>query len=145
MQHGGQRPSPRLSRQHLRRRARALTHRRPRPDIARDALRYEAGRHSCGPERRHTRDDMVPGDRGLGGLAQADDEGRADARWRAEWGTPPPYLGTQAGLTRESITCSMSTWCYCVPEERDFWGGTMADRREDGWFAVLHGEILCRV
>ncbi|OCH87948.1 S-adenosyl-L-methionine-dependent methyltransferase [Obba rivulosa] len=83
----------------------------------------------------------------------------------------------QAGLTRESITCSASTWCYSTPEEREYWGGTMADRmlgsfkhtavpggfatedelkaiadgwrewitKEDGWFAVLHGEIVCRV
>lgn len=73
---------------------------------------------------------------------------------------------------------SASVWCFATPKERDWWGGTQADRilqsavaeqavsqglanhddlrgmaaawREwantsTAWFAVLHGEALCRV
>jgi SAM-dependent methyltransferase len=74
------------------------------------------------------------------------------------------------------VRCSASAWCYATPEQRDWWGGTWAERvvssrlaeqalerglateaelrdiasafrewaaADDGWFAILHGEILC--
>jgi hypothetical protein len=74
------------------------------------------------------------------------------------------------------VRCSASAWCYATPEQREWWGGTWAERvvssrlaqqalerdlateaeldeiasafrawaaADDGWFAVLHGEILC--
>ena len=82
----------------------------------------------------------------------------------------------QAGFSQ--ITGSASTWCYATAEDREWWGGTWAERivqsaiagqaveggyatrddlmriargwrdwaaAEDGWFALLHGEIVCRV
>ncbi|HET9256974.1 MAG TPA: methyltransferase domain-containing protein [Pseudonocardiaceae bacterium] len=71
-----------------------------------------------------------------------------------------------AGFT--AIASSASAWCFATPEERAWWGGLWADRitssalathddlaemaagfrqwaaRDDGWFAILHGEVLCR-
>ena len=74
------------------------------------------------------------------------------------------------------VQCSASAWCFATPEEREWWGGTWAERvvssriaeqavernlatkaelheiasafrewaaADDGWFAILHGEILC--
>jgi ubiquinone/menaquinone biosynthesis C-methylase UbiE len=74
------------------------------------------------------------------------------------------------------VRCSASAWCYATPEQREWWGGTWAERvvssrlaqqaverelateaelhdiasafrewaaADDGWFAVLHSEILC--
>jgi SAM-dependent methyltransferase len=82
----------------------------------------------------------------------------------------------QAGLT--DLTLSTSTWTYTAPDEREWWGGTWADRtlksdyaqsatshghatrrdleaiaagwrswvaHQDGWFCVVHGEVLARV
>jgi ubiquinone/menaquinone biosynthesis C-methylase UbiE len=75
------------------------------------------------------------------------------------------------------ISASSSTWSMSTPEDREWWGGTWAERTvnsdtarqaiasgaateedlrriargwrdwiasEDGWFSVVHGEILCR-
>jgi SAM-dependent methyltransferase len=75
-----------------------------------------------------------------------------------------------------AVRCSASAWCYSTPDEREWWGGTWAERvvasrfaeqavdrglasprdldeiaagfrtwaaHPDGWFAILHGEILC--
>jgi SAM-dependent methyltransferase len=76
-----------------------------------------------------------------------------------------------AGFTE--VAATSSTWCFATPEDRDWWGGLWADRmtksaiadqaralgedvdaiakawrdwaaEEDGWFSVLHGEILAR-
>lgn len=74
------------------------------------------------------------------------------------------------------VRCSASAWCFATPEEREWWGGTWAERvvssriaeqalerslateaelheiasafrewaaDDDGWFAILHGEIVC--
>ncbi|WP_072688148.1 class I SAM-dependent methyltransferase [Rhodococcus marinonascens] len=82
----------------------------------------------------------------------------------------------EAGL--EEFMTTASTWCFSSDEDREWWGGSWADRvlhsnyadraielglatpedlehiaagwhswvREcDGWFALLHSEILCRV
>jgi ubiquinone/menaquinone biosynthesis C-methylase UbiE len=82
----------------------------------------------------------------------------------------------QAGFT--DVICSASVWCFATTADREYWGGTWADRTTqsaiaeqavsygyatrddlariadgwrawahapDGWFAVLHSEILCRV
>ena len=76
------------------------------------------------------------------------------------------------------VVPSASAWCFATAEDRQWWGGTQADRivssriageavdrglcraedlaemaagwrawaaSQDGWFAVLHGELLCRV
>ncbi|KAJ7146361.1 S-adenosyl-L-methionine-dependent methyltransferase [Mycena epipterygia] len=84
----------------------------------------------------------------------------------------------QAGLPRDRITASASTWCFSTPEEVAWWSSTWADRvlssefasvvlergfatqealdsmsqawktwgsQPDAWFALLHGEILCKV
>ncbi|KAJ7075347.1 methyltransferase type 11 [Mycena belliarum] len=84
----------------------------------------------------------------------------------------------EAGLAREQITASASTWCYSTPEEVAWWSSTWSQRvlssefasgalqhgfvtqealdgmsqgwkawgsQPDAWFAVLHGEILCKV
>jgi SAM-dependent methyltransferase len=81
----------------------------------------------------------------------------------------------QAGL--EVVAASASVWCFANPQDRQWWGGSWADRvvesdfarqardrgladlgalqrlrrgwldwasREDGWFLVPHGELLCR-
>lgn len=74
-----------------------------------------------------------------------------------------------AGFT--DVTATSSTWCFATAEERAWWGEMWAERvvssaiaeqiGEDatrlaegwrawahagnGWFSVLHGEILCRV
>jgi ubiquinone/menaquinone biosynthesis C-methylase UbiE len=81
----------------------------------------------------------------------------------------------QAGF--ENIDCSASAWCFATEADRDWWGGTWAQRvvtsafarqavdkglatpeelaemsrawrdwaaSPDGWFAVLHGQVLCR-
>jgi len=37
-----------------------------------------------------------------------------------------------AGVRRDQITASAGTWCYSTPEERQLWGGTMADRCVNG-------------
>lgn len=76
-----------------------------------------------------------------------------------------------AGFT--DVVAGSSTWCFATPEDRAWWGGLWADRmtksaiagqaralgadveaiakawrdwaqEEDGWFSVLHGEILAR-
>ncbi|KAJ7919358.1 methyltransferase type 11 [Mycena leptocephala] len=82
-----------------------------------------------------------------------------------------------AGIPRNQITASASTWCYSTPEEVAWWSSSWADRvlsstfasgalergfvtqenlnemsqawrtwgeQPDAWFALLHGEILCR-
>jgi SAM-dependent methyltransferase len=87
-------------------------------------------------------------------------------------------LALQAGLARDQITASASTWCFSTPEDVAWWSSTWAERvlssqvgrgtsergfatqedrestsrawktwgsQPDAWFAVLHGEILCRV
>ncbi|KAJ6601182.1 UbiE family methyltransferase [Mycena vulgaris] len=84
----------------------------------------------------------------------------------------------QAGVLRERITASASSWCYSMPEEVAWWSSSWAERvlssefassavergfatqqdmddmsqawktwgsQPDAWFALLHGEILCRV
>jgi SAM-dependent methyltransferase len=81
-----------------------------------------------------------------------------------------------AGL--DDVVTTASTWCFSSDEDRQWWGGSWADRvlhsnyadravelglatpddlarlsegwrtwsaEDDGWFALLHGEILCRV
>ncbi|GJE84769.1 UbiE family methyltransferase [Phanerochaete sordida] len=82
-----------------------------------------------------------------------------------------------AGFDAARISCSAATWCFSTPEEREWWGGRMAERiatagftkgavelgasaedlerlsqawrtwiqEEDGWFVLLHGEIICQV
>ncbi|KAJ5594675.1 uncharacterized protein N7459_000883 [Penicillium hispanicum] len=82
----------------------------------------------------------------------------------------------EAGFDRAKIVKSAGSWCFASPEERRYWGGSMAERAqssgfakvaveegfasaeeletiaagwrayvedEDGWFGLLHGEILC--
>ncbi|RDL37847.1 UbiE methyltransferase [Venustampulla echinocandica] len=85
----------------------------------------------------------------------------------------------EAGFKNEGVKCSAGTWCFRTKDERDYIGGSMADRvlpgtkwgdiavqkeictkedleamsrmwrewvdDEDGWFAILHGEIVCSV
>ena len=36
------------------------------------------------------------------------------------------------GVKREQITATAGTWCFSTPEERQMWGGTMADRCKNG-------------
>ena len=36
------------------------------------------------------------------------------------------------GVKREQIMASAGTWCYSTPDERQIWGGTMADRCMNG-------------
>jgi SAM-dependent methyltransferase len=77
----------------------------------------------------------------------------------------------EAGFT--DVVATSSTWCFATPSERAWWGGLWADRitrsaiadqararnidveaiarswrgwaeAPDGWFSVLHGEILAR-
>jgi len=100
---------------------------------------------------------------------------------RARGGNPHPgreihAWAEQAGFERARIQKSAGNWCFSTPEERRYWGGTMAARTtgsgfatvavegghatkeelediakgwkdwvedEDGWFGVMHGEILC--
>lgn len=94
---------------------------------------------------------------------------------------PGSYIhvwAVQAGFERADVTCSTGSWCFGSPEERAYWGGTMAERAlsssgmaktavdegyatreelehiaqawrewvkdEEGWFGVLHGQIVCR-
>lgn len=38
----------------------------------------------------------------------------------------------RAGATRSQITASMGTWTYSTPEERQVWGGTLAERARNG-------------
>ncbi|PKY05701.1 putative ubiE/COQ5 methyltransferase [Aspergillus campestris IBT 28561] len=92
---------------------------------------------------------------------------------------PGSYIHTwaqEAGFPVDKIQKSTGTWCFSTPEEREYWGGTMAERTqssgfttmvlgggwataqelesmargwrewvvdEQGWFGVLHGEIVC--
>jgi SAM-dependent methyltransferase len=82
----------------------------------------------------------------------------------------------EAGLG--DVVNTASTWCFSSDEDREWWGGSWADRslqsnyadralelelatgadleriaagwrswmrEDDGWFALLHSEILCRV
>ncbi|MFC9834673.1 class I SAM-dependent methyltransferase [Rhodococcus sp. NPDC127530] len=82
----------------------------------------------------------------------------------------------EAGLG--DVANTASTWCFSSDEDREWWGGSWADRslqsnyadralalglateadleriaagwrswvgQDDGWFALLHSEILCRV
>lgn len=54
-------------------------------------------------------------------------------------------LAMEAGVPRSNITVSMGTWCYSTPEERQVFGGTMAERArsgkqrekavQDGWYS----------
>ncbi|KAL2868928.1 class I SAM-dependent methyltransferase [Aspergillus lucknowensis] len=100
---------------------------------------------------------------------------------KGKGGNPHPgrYIhvwAREAGFEMRNIKRSAGTWCFSSPEERDYWGESMAGRmessgfaegavkegfaspeelegvargwrewvgEEDGWFAVLHGEILC--
>ncbi|KAF9091483.1 argonaute 1 [Mortierella sp. AM989] len=102
---------------------------------------------------------------------------------KAKGGNPHPgkYIHTwavQAGFDRPQIISSAGTWCFSTPEEREYWGGSMAERTlssafadtavsggyatmeelkqlekawrdwvqdDSGWFAFLHGEMICRV
>ncbi|KAK7063674.1 class I SAM-dependent methyltransferase [Favolaschia claudopus] len=83
----------------------------------------------------------------------------------------------EAGIPRQQITATASTWCYSAAEDVAWWSSTWADRvrlstfassaleygfateenleemssawktwgeQPDAWFALLHGEILCR-
>jgi len=83
----------------------------------------------------------------------------------------------EAGIPRDQIATSASTWCYSTAEEVAWWSSTWAQRvllstfasgalergfatqedlnemsqawkswgaHPDAWFALLHGEILCR-
>jgi SAM-dependent methyltransferase len=73
-----------------------------------------------------------------------------------------------AGLA--DVTASASVWCFATPDDRAWWGGMWSERilatergvatpeeltamaaawrrwadQDDGWFAVLHGEVLAR-
>ena len=79
----------------------------------------------------------------------------------------------KAGFEKTEIAKSAGTWCFSSPEERAYWGGSMAESSgfvnvaveegfatreeiektvegwkrfvedESGWYAVLHGEIVC--
>ncbi|KAF8331204.1 putative ubiE/COQ5 methyltransferase [Amanita rubescens] len=100
---------------------------------------------------------------------------------RGRGGNPHPgshihVWAEKAGFDKTDIAKSAGTWCFSSPEERTYWGGSMAERasssgfvevavkegfamREDieemvdgwksfvedesGWYAVLHGEIVC--
>ncbi|KAJ7511859.1 methyltransferase type 11 [Mycena galericulata] len=42
----------------------------------------------------------------------------------------------QAGLTRDQIKCSSSTWCYSTPEEVAWWGSSWSDRVLSSAFAT---------
>lgn len=51
----------------------------------------------------------------------------------AKGGHPHPgrYIHTwaeQAGFDRLDVTCSAGAWCFSSDEEREYWGGSMADR-----------------
>ncbi|KAH8433766.1 uncharacterized protein LDX57_011400 [Aspergillus melleus] len=99
----------------------------------------------------------------------------------AKGGNPHPgrYIhvwAEEAGFEKAQIKKSAGAWCFSSPEERAYWGGSMADRMrdsgfaemvvkegfadreelgavergwrrfvdcEEGWFGLLHGEILC--
>jgi SAM-dependent methyltransferase len=98
------------------------------------------------------------------GNAAEPDAGRRMLGWAMSAGFP-------------EVTPSASVWCFATPEERQWWGGTWAERvvqsatatqalerelttaeelddlaaawrawidEDAGWFAVLHGELLCR-
>ncbi|KKK18308.1 hypothetical protein P175DRAFT_0502464 [Aspergillus ochraceoroseus IBT 24754] len=100
---------------------------------------------------------------------------------RAKGGNPHPgrmihVWAVDAGFARDRVERSAGTWCYSTPDERRYWGGSMADRvtssgfsktaieegfatreeldriaggwrrfvdDEQGWFGLLHGEMLC--
>ncbi|KAI9375540.1 S-adenosyl-L-methionine-dependent methyltransferase [Aspergillus egyptiacus] len=100
---------------------------------------------------------------------------------RAKGGDPHPgnrihVWAREAGFAMERIRRSAGSWCFSSPEEREYWGESMARRMEssgfaegavregfasqeeleaiargwrewvqdeDGWFGLLHGEILC--
>ncbi|KAJ7641753.1 S-adenosyl-L-methionine-dependent methyltransferase [Roridomyces roridus] len=84
----------------------------------------------------------------------------------------------QAGVKREQIVASASSWCFSTPEDVVWWSSSWVERilssrfaevtlergvlkqqdldfmvqgwrewgaQPDAWFAVLHGEILCKV
>jgi ubiquinone/menaquinone biosynthesis C-methylase UbiE len=99
----------------------------------------------------------------------------------ARGGNPEPgsYLhvwAEKAGFDKNKIAKSVGSWCFSSPEERAYWGGSMAGRAsssgfvkaaieegfatreeidqmvegwkvfvkdESGWYALLHGEIIC--
>lgn len=100
---------------------------------------------------------------------------------RAKGGNPHPgrmihVWAVEAGFAREMVKRSAGAWCFSSPEERAYWGGSMAERMrgsgfaemvvregfgeleelegirrgwrefvdcEEGWFGLLHGEMLC--
>lgn len=100
---------------------------------------------------------------------------------KAKGGNPHPgrvlhVWAREAGFEDLRIRRSAGTWCFSSPEERRYWGGSMAGRvrdsgfaklvtgegfagrevleeiaegweefvrAEDGWFGLMHGEILC--
>ncbi|OJJ55629.1 hypothetical protein ASPSYDRAFT_48835 [Aspergillus sydowii CBS 593.65] len=100
---------------------------------------------------------------------------------KAKGGNPHPgrYIhvwAVEAGFQRERVGRSAGTWCFSTPEEREYWGESMAKRmessglsegaieggfakkedlegiargwrewvrEEDGWFGLMHGQILC--
>ena len=101
---------------------------------------------------------------------------------KAKGGNPHPgnhihSWAVQAGFERSRITCTAGSWCFSSPDEREYFGGSMAERilssgftksaidegystseelaamsqawrefvdNEEGWFGILHGEIICR-
>lgn len=116
-------------------------------------------------------------------------ENEGVARWdeldrrvrKAKGGNPHPgrfihVWAEEAGFERARVVRGAGSWCFSSPEERLYWGGSMAERArssgfataaveegfatreeleriangweefveaEDGWFGLLHGEILC--
>ncbi|KAJ6541730.1 S-adenosyl-L-methionine-dependent methyltransferase [Mycena capillaripes] len=50
----------------------------------------------------------------------------------------------EAGISKDQITATASTWCYSTREELDWWSSSTWGAQPDAWFALLHGEILCR-
>ncbi|KAL4863847.1 hypothetical protein BDV12DRAFT_206156 [Aspergillus spectabilis] len=100
---------------------------------------------------------------------------------KAKGGNPHPgrYIhvwAKDAGFELGKIQRTAGTWCFSTPEEREYWGESMAGRMEssgfaegavrdgfatkrelegiaegwrgwvrdeEGWFGLLHGEILC--
>lgn len=61
---------------------------------------------------------------------------------RAKGGNPHPgrliYVWAhEAGFPRENIKRSAGAWCFASPEERRYWGGSLAERTRSSGFAKI--------
>lgn len=64
---------------------------------------------------------------------------------RAKGGNPHPgsklhVWAKEAGFALESVRRSAGTWCFSNAEERQYWGGTMANRALSSGFATIANE-----